>query len=105
METGHVPEMRNRHLLLSDDILDTGATWPAVGPLARDWGALSIRIAVLLWRRDRALAGVRPDESVCEIPVVFVVGYGLDYNRKDGQRPQIVEFGPSSAAAGQGLPE
>lgn len=104
VEVGHVPPVRGRHLLLLDDILDTGATLHAVTELARGWGALSVRTAVLLWKRDRTRAGFLPDEYIREIPDVFVVGYGLDYNRQYRQLPQIVEFDPSIPAARQGLP-
>lgn len=104
IEVGQVPPVQGRHLLLLDDILDTGATLQAVTELARGWGALSVRTAVLLWKRDRTRVGFLPDEYIREIPDVFVVGYGLDYNRQYRQLPQIVEYDPS-ISAGQGLPE
>ena len=104
VEVGQVPAVRGRHLLLLDDILDTGATLQAVGQLALGWGALSVRTAVLLWKPDRTRAGFRPDDYVRQIPDVFVVGYGLDYNLEYRQLPQIVELDLSTAAAGQGLP-
>jgi hypoxanthine phosphoribosyltransferase len=103
VEVGQVPAVRGRHLLLLDDILDTGATLQAVRELARDWGALSVRTAVLLWKPDRTRAGFRPDDYVRQIPDVFVVGYGLDYNGQYRQLPQIVELDPSTAAVGQGV--
>lgn len=103
VEVGQVPAVRGRHLLLLDDILDTGATLQAVRELARDWGALSVRTAGLLWKPDRTRAGFRPDDYVRQIPDVFVVGYGLDYNGQYRQLPQIVELDPSTAAVGQGV--
>ena len=97
IELGQVPPVRGRHVLLLDDILDTGATLQAVGELARGWGALSVRTAVLLWKRDRTRAGFFPDEYVRQIPDVFVVGYGLDYNGQYRQVPQILELDSPSA--------
>jgi len=92
VEVGHVPAAGGRHLLLLDDILDTGATLQAVQGLARDWGALSVKTAVLLWKRSRTRPGLAPDHHVREIPDVFVVGYGLDYNGQYRQAPGILEL-------------
>jgi len=104
VEVGQVPPVRGRHVLLLDDILDTGATLQAVGELARGWGALSVRTAVLLWKRDRTRAGFFPDEYVRQIPDVFVVGYGLDYNGRYRQVPQILELDSPSADWNPGSP-
>ncbi len=104
VEVGQVPPVRGRHLLLLDDILDTGATLQAVGELARGWGALSVRTAVLLWKRDRTRAGFFPDEYVRQIPDVFVVGYGLDYNGQYRQVPQILELDPPTPDLNPGAP-
>jgi len=90
VEAGHVPAVQGRHLLLLDDILDTGATLKAVQELAHHWGALSVQTAVLLWKKSRTHPGLAPDHYVCEIPDVFVVGYGLDYNGKYRQVPAIL---------------
>lgn len=103
-EVGQVPPVKGRHLLLLDDILDTGATLQAVTERARGWGALSARTAVLLWKRQRTRAGFSPDEYIREIPDDFVEGYGLDYNHQFRQLPQSVEYDPSIPAARQGLP-
>ena len=83
-----------RHVLLVDEIFDTGRTMQGVVERSRDWGAASVRTAVLLWKRERSLPGARPDEFVFEIPDHFVVGYGLDYNGAHRHLPAIMVLEP-----------
>ncbi len=75
-----VPDVRNRHVLLVDDILDTGRTLSQLVIQMHDMGAMSVRTAVLLRKRGRQQAPLEPDFVGFEIPNEFVVGYGLDYN-------------------------
>lgn len=82
-------DVRGRHVLLLDDILDTGQT---LGHLVRyliDQGALSVRIAVLLRKQGRQVHPVHVDFVGFEIPDEFVVGYGLDYNDEYRQLPFV----------------
>ena len=69
-----------RQVVLVDDIFDTGETLTRLRAAAEGWGATGVCTAVLLWKRARSQAGRVPDEYVFEIPDLFVVGYGLDYN-------------------------
>jgi hypoxanthine phosphoribosyltransferase len=76
-------DLEGRNVLLVEDILDSGATIAFARRWVTEQGAKSVRACVLL-----AKEGYR--ESLCpdpeyvgfEIPNVFVVGYGLDYNEK-----------------------
>jgi hypoxanthine phosphoribosyltransferase len=83
------PQVSGRHILLIDDIFDTGQTLDAVARQVADCGALSVRTAVLLWKSARSKAGRSPDYFAFEIPDVFVVGFGLDYNGNHRQLPHI----------------
>jgi hypoxanthine phosphoribosyltransferase len=74
------PEVRGRDVLLIDDIYDTGHTLATVALQLRELGASSVRSAVLLRKAGRRQAELTPDHVAFEIPDVFVVGYGLDYN-------------------------
>jgi hypoxanthine phosphoribosyltransferase len=74
------PEVRQRDVLLIDDIYDTGHTLTAVIRQLEELGARSVRSAVLLRKAGRRQAELTPDHVAFEIPDVFVVGYGLDYN-------------------------
>jgi len=83
-------DVRGRHLLLVDDILDSGGTVKLVTGLLRELGPASVRTCVLL-RKDRPSAQHVPADYVgFEIPDEFVVGYGLDYNNYYRNLPDIV---------------
>jgi hypoxanthine phosphoribosyltransferase len=82
--------VEGRHVLVIDDILDSGNTMNLVLPALRELGAWSVRSCVLL-RKDRPAAkAVSVDYVGFEIPDEFVVGYGLDYNDYYRNLPDIV---------------
>jgi hypoxanthine phosphoribosyltransferase len=82
--------VKGRHVLLLDDILDSGGTLKLVTPIIKDLGALSVKTCVLL-RKDRPEAkSVHADYVGFEIPDEFIVGYGLDYNNYYRNLPDIV---------------
>ncbi len=90
MLNSQVGEIAGRHVLVLDDILDSGGTLNMVVPALREKGAASVKSCVLL-RKDRATArAVRVDYVGFEIPDAFVVGYGLDYNDYYRNLPDIV---------------
>jgi hypoxanthine phosphoribosyltransferase len=83
-------EIRGRHVLLVDDILDSGETIKMIVPLLRDLGAATVKTCVLL-RKDRPSAReVQADYVGFDIPDEFVVGYGLDYDNYYRNLPEIV---------------
>ena len=83
-------DVRGRHVLLIDDILDSGGTIKLVAPFVKSLGAATVKTAVLL-RKDRPAAKEVAVEYVgFEIPDEFVVGYGLDYNNYYRNLPDIV---------------
>ncbi|MFL5341232.1 MAG: hypoxanthine phosphoribosyltransferase [Gemmataceae bacterium] len=84
-----LPDLRGRHVLLLDDILDTGQTLSKLVGHLRATGALSVRVAVLLRKRGRQVVPLEPDFCGFEIPDEFVVGYGLDYNDEYRHLPFI----------------
>jgi hypoxanthine phosphoribosyltransferase len=91
---GQLGEVRGRHVLLVDDILDSGGTLRSVVPLVRDLGPASVKTCVLL-RKDRPSAIQTPVDYVgFDIPDEFVVGYGLDYNDYYRNLPEIVTLRP-----------
>lgn len=82
-------DVHGRHVLLVDDILDSGGTLRLIVPRVRELGAASVRTCVLL-RKDRPSAReMQVDYWGFEIPDVFVVGYGLDYNNYYRNLPAI----------------
>jgi hypoxanthine phosphoribosyltransferase len=75
----HETDIRNKRVLLIDDILDTGRTLTAVKRYVQQFSPAEIRICVLLHKPSRLLLPIAPDYIGFEIPDVFVVGFGLDY--------------------------
>lgn len=84
-----VPELRGRHVLLLDDILDTGQTLGHLVNHIRSLEPQSLRVAVLLRKKGRQTVHLEPDYCGFEIPDAFVVGYGLDYNDEYRNLPYI----------------
>jgi hypoxanthine phosphoribosyltransferase len=82
-------DVRGRHVLLLDDILDTGQTLARLVHHLREQGALSVKVCVLLRKKGRQVHDVHADFVGFEIPDEFVVGYGLDYNDEYRQLPHI----------------
>ena len=72
--------LAGRHVLIVDDILDTGRTLSALTARLKTLGAADVKICVLLEKRRRHEVPVKPDWIGFKIANEFVVGYGLDYN-------------------------
>ena len=84
-----VPDLKGRHVVILDDIFDTGKTMAGLYPAVHEFGASSIRSAVLLWKAERTCVDLSPDFFGFRIPDEFVVGYGLDYNDEFRHLPYI----------------
>jgi len=83
------PDVRGRHVLLLDDILDTGLTLSRLMRHLDGLGCASLRVGVLLRKRGRQRVPCEPEYCGFDIPDVFVVGYGLDYNDEYRHLPYI----------------
>lgn len=79
INTDGLLDIRGRDVLLVDDIFDTGHTLDQLRRLLQAYQPLSVRSAVLLIKKGRQQVTYRPEFVAFEIPDVFVVGYGLDY--------------------------
>jgi hypoxanthine phosphoribosyltransferase len=89
-------DIRGRHVLLVDDILDSGGTLRLIVPMLQQAGAAEVKTCVLL-RKDRPEAkNTAADYVGFEIPDEFVVGYGLDYNNYYRNLPDIVTLTPEA---------
>ena len=88
--TSKIGDLAGRHILLVDDILDSGGTVRLVVPMLKEMGPASVKACVLL-RKDRPSARETPVDYVgFDIPDEFVVGYGLDYDDYYRNLPDIV---------------
>jgi hypoxanthine phosphoribosyltransferase len=90
-----LPEIAGRDVLVIDDIFDTGYTLVEVLALVDKLGARSIRTAVLVLKRGKQRVSLTPDYVGFEIPDVFVVGYGLDYNDAYRNLPYLASLEPA----------
>lgn len=84
-----LPDLKGRHILLIDDILDTGKTLKHMVEHLRGLGTASIRTAVLLRKEGRQEVAIEPDFVGFTIPNEFVIGYGLDYDDEYRNLPFI----------------
>jgi hypoxanthine phosphoribosyltransferase len=92
-----LPDMRGRHVLLLDDILDTGQTLAYLREHLQTLGLASLRIAVLLRKRGRQTVPLDVDYRGFDIPDAFVVGYGLDYNDEYRHLPYVAVLSDDTA--------
>jgi hypoxanthine phosphoribosyltransferase len=91
-----LPDVKGRHVLLLDDILDSGGTLKLVVPNLERAGAASVKTCVLL-RKDRpSVEQPKADYVGFDIPDEFVVGYGLDYDNYYRNLPDIAVLGAAA---------
>lgn len=99
---GALPEgLEGKHVVLVDDILDSGRTLYLVRSLVRERSPASVRTVVLLDKTARREAPIEPDYWGFDIPDEFVVGYGLDYNGYYRNLPDIGTLNPDAAGGGE----
>ena len=84
-----LPDISGRHILLLDEILDTGKTLTRVVAHLIERGAASVKVGVLLRKTGRQEVPFEPDYVGFTIPDKFVVGYGLDFNDEYRHLPFI----------------
>jgi hypoxanthine phosphoribosyltransferase len=94
-----LPEVAGRDVLVIDDIFDTGHTLVEVLSLVEGLRPRSIRTAVLVLKQGKQQVRRRPDYVGFEIPDVFVVGYGLDYNDAYRNLPYLAALEPHDIEA------
>jgi hypoxanthine phosphoribosyltransferase len=86
-----MPDIAGRHVLLLDDILDSGVTLASIREKIQSInpGPQSVRICVLLEKKKTRLRHVDADYVGFQIGDEFVVGYGLDYMERYRNLPCI----------------
>ena len=81
--------LEGKHLIIVEDILDSGVTLSYLKELLLGRNPASIKIVTLLDKPTRRKADIKMDYTGFEIPDEFVVGYGLDYDEKYRNLPYI----------------
>ena len=89
LETRHIA---GRHVLIVDDIADTGYTCVAVTEYMQGLKPASLRYCTLLDKPDRRAVEVQYDYVGFTIPNYFVVGYGMDFDERCRGLPAIYYF-------------
>jgi hypoxanthine phosphoribosyltransferase len=97
--TGHVitsigldTDINQRHIIILEDIIDTGKTLHNFLPQIYNQQPASLKIAVLLHKPDATVFEVKIDYCCFSIPDKFVVGYGLDYDGFGRNLPEIFQL-------------
>lgn len=81
--------VEGRHILLVEDIIDTGVTLQFLRGLLLKGGAASVKLVAFLDKPERRKAEIYPDYVGFECPNEYVVGYGLDFDEKYRSLPYI----------------
>jgi hypoxanthine phosphoribosyltransferase len=89
-----VGNLRGRHVVLIDDIVDSGGTLRLVREMINEAQPATLKTCVLLRKPTEGAKETGIDYLGFEIPDEFVVGYGLDYNDHYRNLPDIVTLKP-----------
>ena len=81
--------VKDRHVLIVEDIVDTRVTARHLKGYLRRGGAASIKLCALLSKPSRRQVEATIDYLGFEIPDRFVVGYGLDYDQRYRYLPDV----------------
>jgi hypoxanthine phosphoribosyltransferase len=92
-------EISGRHVLLVEDIIDSGLTISYLLRYLQARGPASLEICSLFWKRGEQAVPLDVKYPGFEIPPVFVVGYGLDYAERYRNLPYIGVLKPSAYAS------
>ena len=82
-------ELRGRHIILAEDIVDTGRTATHIMESLRQSGPASLRLCTLLDKPSRRTTKVQIDYVGFQVPDEFIVGYGLDLDESYRGFPDI----------------
>lgn len=84
--------IKNKHIIILEDIVDTGITMDKVMTLLSAEHPASIKITTLLYKPEAFKGKHKPDFVGFSIPNSFVVGYGLDYNEHGRNTEHIYQL-------------
>jgi hypoxanthine phosphoribosyltransferase len=84
--------LRGRHVVIVEDIVDSGFTLNQYLPKVEEQGPASIKVCTLLQKPEAANFKVKVDYSCFKIPTKFVIGYGLDFDGTGRNLPHIYQL-------------
>ncbi len=85
-------DVSNYHVIIVEDIIDTGRTLNSVVDLLKSRNPLSLKLVTLLDKPSRRAVDLKADVSLFTIPDYFVIGYGLDCGEYYRNLPYIAEY-------------
>ena len=85
-------DVSNYHVVIVEDIIDTGRTLSDIMTLLSKRNPLSMHVVTLLDKPSRRLVDLTADLSLFTIPDLFVIGYGLDCGEHYRGLPYIAEY-------------
>jgi hypoxanthine phosphoribosyltransferase len=88
-QVGIQQNIHGRHIVILEDIIDTGGTLHTFLPKIHKQGAASVKIAALFVKPSATKLGIKADYTGFDIPEKFVVGYGLDYDGLGRNLPEL----------------
>lgn len=89
VETDLSQSVKGKHILIVEDILDTGRTLATIVPYIRERGAASVEIVTMLFKPERLERSIEAKYIGFNVPNAFVIGYGLDYDQKYRNLPYV----------------
>jgi hypoxanthine phosphoribosyltransferase len=89
---GLTSSIRGKHVVIVEDIVDTGITMDKICSLLNADEPASLKIASLLFKPDAFRGKHAPDFTGFRIPDKFVVGYGLDYDERGRNTRHIYQL-------------
>jgi hypoxanthine phosphoribosyltransferase len=82
-------DLEGKHVLIVEDIIDSGNTLTYLKKYLANRRAASVRVCTILDKPSRRETELVPDYRGFEIPDAFVVGYGLDYDERFRELPEV----------------
>ena len=89
-------ELKDSHVIIVEDIIDTGRTLNDIVKLLKERNPISLKVVTLLDKPDRRLVDFKADYSLFTIPDKFVIGYGLDCGEYYRNLPYIAVYDPDA---------
>ncbi len=86
---GLTTSVKDRTVVVVEDIIDTGTTITELSQILKNAGAKEVKICALLLKPGNYKGNVKIDYAALQIPNDFIVGYGLDYNQLGRQYKDI----------------
>lgn len=82
-------DVSGKHIIIAEDIIDSGITLNALLSILKGRGAASVKVCSFLDKKEGRLVEFNADYICFDVPNAFLVGYGLDYAEKYRELPYV----------------